>query len=296
MSAGDPGYLRFLPELYTRTPPGAPPSFLERYLRIPEALLGNRDGTGQNVPHGFGALLDILPELLSPRLSFLFPDSTAPLPPVMVQGRDGSPNETETARHLRTFNQYLGVVPQEDTAKAESGWETAVLAFMGGFLDWMAGWLAFAAGAGWSVDRQRAALAGLMPLYRKRGTREGLEGLLRLFFGDAVRVVDLVEAPALRLGDNAWLSDRYLPGAPVLGGARPFSFAVELSAPTYDFDSPAMLALADAVRALVDGEKPLHARYVVRTQTVTITVGVHSTVAVDTLIPISEGSVAVEPQ
>ncbi|MBX5484119.1 MAG: hypothetical protein IRZ16_20020 [Myxococcaceae bacterium] len=296
MSAGDPGYLRFLPEQYTRTRPGAPPSFLERYLRVPEALLGHRDGTAHLVPHGFGALLDILPSLLSPRLSFLFPGSSAPLPPVLATGRDGTPNERETRRHLRTFNQYLNVVPQEVAAKENGGWEAEVLAFLSGFLDWMAGWLAFVTGAGWSVDRQRSVLAGLMPLYRQRGTRAGLEGMLRLFFGDLVQVVDLVEAPALRLGENTWLTDRYVEGGPVLGGVRPFAFAVDICVPTYDFESPDMIALSDAVRALVDAEKPLHARYVLRHRTVTIAVGVHSTVAVDTLIPLPEGSVAAELQ
>ncbi|RKG79684.1 hypothetical protein D7W79_09795 [Corallococcus exercitus] len=281
------GYLRFLPVLLTRRGPGNTPSFIEKYLQIPESILGQRDGTLANVQRGMAAVLDILPSLLYPRLSFLFPGSTAVMPPVEATNAVGDPNDAATARTLRTLNALLGIVPIDTTlAKDKDPWRDAVLDWLTGYLDWLGSWLAFTANPEWSVDRRRSVLAGLMPLYRKRGTRDGLEGLLRLFIAPDIRVIDLVHAPPLLLGENSTLADTYSKGDGVLDGTRPLSFAVDLPLPTYDLDSVATRALITSVRTLVDAEKPLQTRYEVRPRTVTFTIGQYSHVGVDTLIPL----------
>lgn len=285
-------YLRFLPTLLARRGPGNTPSFIEKYLQVPESILGQRDGTPANVQRGMAAVLDILPSLLYPRLSFLFPGSAAVMPPVEATTATGAPNTAATARTLRTLNALLGIVPIDTTlAKDTDPWRDVVLDWLTGYLDWLGSWLAFTASPEWSVDRRRSVLAALMPLYRKRGTRDGLEGLLRLFISpdiSVISVIDLVDAPPLCLGENSTLADAYSEGDGVLDGTRPFSFAVDLPLPTYDFESVPTRALIASVRTLVDAEKPLQTRYVVRPRTVSFTIGQYSHVGVDTLIPLLE--------
>ncbi|RKG93560.1 hypothetical protein D7V97_39895, partial [Corallococcus sp. CA053C] len=290
--SGDPNsYLRFLPALFALRGPGDSPSFLEQYLHIPESILGSRDGASANVQRGMAAVLDVLPSLLYPRLSFLFPGSSALVPPIEVTTANGDPNDVATARNLRALNGLLGIVPIDSTLSKDTGpWRTAVLAWLTDYLDWLGGWLDFTGNPDWSVDRRRAVLIGLMPLYRKRGTRDGLEGLLRLLVAPDIRVIDLVSATPLLLGENSTLAEFYSDGDGVLDGTRPFSFAVEIPLPTYDFDTAPVQALVASVRKLVDDEKPLHTRYVVRLRTLTFTVGLNSTVGTDTLIPIPENA------
>src|SRR5207244_1734063 len=49
-----------------------------------------------------------------------------------------------------------------------------------GFLPWLAGWAALSLETDWSVVQQRAFLSRVIPLYRRRGTRENLRELLRI--------------------------------------------------------------------------------------------------------------------
>lgn len=51
-----------------------------------------------------------------------------------------------------------------------------------GFLDWLAAWIGLTLNADWSEKQKRAAIAGIIPLYLIRGTKRGLEALLKLYF------------------------------------------------------------------------------------------------------------------
>src|SRR5690242_7450681 len=48
----------------------------------------------------------------------------------------------------------------------------------GEFVPWLAGWVALALRDDWDLDMQRAFVAKMVPLYKKRGTRAGLRELL----------------------------------------------------------------------------------------------------------------------
>ena len=88
------------------------------------------------------------------------------------------------------------------------------------------------------------------------------------------------------LGQTTVLADPYVEGGPVLGGCRPFNFAVDIYLPTYDFTGADTVALVDDVRSVVDAEAPVHVQYTVRLKTLTFQIGVSSTLGVDTLLPI----------
>ena len=291
MSAGSPGYLRFLPAIYARPGPDGQPSFLTGYLPIAEGLLDRTDVTAYGVQAGIASNVDVLSSLLYARLSFLFPGSTDTLPPVLILNQDGSINPLASAPTLRLLNDHVGVVPvATSNDPSDTSWETEVLAWLGSLLAWLSEWLAFQGDPAWSVDQQRAALIGLMPLYRARGTKAGIEGIVKLFFGQHdIRIVDLAEAVPLALGETSTLSDTFASGDGVLDGRRPYSFSVDIVVDETNHGAPEVVALQRSVTALIEAEKPLQTRCVVRVGT-TFTIGKYSTIGRDTRIPKTENA------
>lgn len=82
------------------------------------------------------------------------------------------------------------------------------------YLDWLAGWFGLALAEGWSARRKRLLLRHLDPLFRERGTRDGLMRALRL----AVDPDDRLDAGlfATRPGPGPWgirLVEHFLGGA-----------------------------------------------------------------------------------
>ena len=58
------------------------------------------------------------------------------------------------------------------------------------FLPWLSGWVALTLRADWSEATQRSFLQQIVPLYRLRGTRDGLQRMLTLYTGQPVEVDD----------------------------------------------------------------------------------------------------------
>lgn len=103
------------------------------------------------------------------------------------------------------------------------------------FLPWLAGWVATSLREDWSESTQRAFISQIAPLYRRRGTRRGLEDVLRIVVPD----VEVIEP-----------EDDKLPA---------HYFQVVVTVQTRD---PILLARrVRMVRALVDREKPAHSIY-----------------------------------
>ena len=78
------------------------------------------------------------------------------------------------------------------------------------FVDWLAGWVAFAVDESWSVQQRRELVANAVQLHRWRGTKRGLAAHVRLLTGGEVDIADS--------GVCAW-SDR--PGGPIPGDGPP---------------------------------------------------------------------------
>ena len=51
------------------------------------------------------------------------------------------------------------------------------------FLPWLASWVALGLRADWTPAQKRDFLANIVPLYRRRGTKDNLAELLRIFTG-----------------------------------------------------------------------------------------------------------------
>ncbi len=102
------------------------------------------------------------------------------------------------------------------------------------FLPWLAGWVSLTLRADWDEDTKRDFIGEIVPLYRLRGTREGLRRMLWQYTKEPVEVYDPLERPD-------------------------FFFEVKITLVTKD---PAVLrAKADIARAIIDQEKPAHTFY-----------------------------------
>jgi phage tail-like protein len=119
------------------------------------------------------------------------------------------------------------------------------------FLPWLAQWVATSLRDDWSEQTKRTFLASIVPLYRERGTRAGIEKVLHLS-GDEAQVVDFHD------GLHEDLEATHFGSLP----KPPHFFGVIVTVNERD---PVELARRTRrVRAIVDREKPAHTYYGLR--------------------------------
>lgn len=124
------------------------------------------------------------------------------------------------------------------------------------FLPWLSQWVATSLRDDWSVETRRKFLGEIVALYRERGTRAGIEKVLKLS-DEVATVIDFHEE-----GDEAEARRKKAEGAFGKGPMPPHFFGVILQVKARD---PTQLARrARRVRAIVDREKPAHTVYALR--------------------------------
>lgn len=143
------------------------------------------------------------------------------------------------------------------------------------FLPWLASWVALVLRAEWEEAKQRQVLAQIIALYKKRGTKEGLEEYLSIYAGSGVTIQD--GAAPVQIGVSATIGRDT-----VIGGAPPYTFIVNIA---FDTPDPALLhERAEAVRAVLDIEKPAHASYKLNFRGPKFQIGERSTIGQDTFL------------
>ncbi|KFB75046.1 phage tail protein [Candidatus Accumulibacter cognatus] len=179
----------------------------------------------------------------------------------VLTGLDGSENEPR-----RGLEQIIAAIPQlfdPLTTPRE-------------FLDWLAGWVALGLRADWREEQKREFLARIVPLYRRRGTKQNLIELLKIYTG-----LD----PEISEGGNTvfQIGDHSTVGVDTqLNGNAPHYFRVHVTIPNPD---PATLQRQNQIiRAMIDLEKPAHTAYDYHPAHTTMQIGVHSQIGVDTLL------------
>jgi phage tail-like protein len=110
------------------------------------------------------------------------------------------------------------------------------------FLPWLAGWVGLTVRADWDVPTRRAFIREVVPLYRLRGTKEGLRRMLSLYTGQPVGIDD----------DHT----------------VPHFFTVALTLPQADPEQ--VRRIQEIARAIVDQEKPAHTFYALEVTTPTM--------------------------
>jgi phage tail-like protein len=102
------------------------------------------------------------------------------------------------------------------------------------FLPWLAGWVALTLRADWDEPTKRDFIAKIVPLYKLRGTSDGMSQMLTLYTGEKVEIFDTFDA-------------------------LPFFFAVRLT--LIEADPKMLQAKQQIARAIIDQEKPAHTYY-----------------------------------
>jgi phage tail-like protein len=111
------------------------------------------------------------------------------------------------------------------------------------FLPWLATWVATSLRDDWDSDTRRAFIAGIVPLYRRRGTKRAMQRMLQLYLNPKnpdSAIVDVIEDPAF--------PPRY------------FQVAFTIA----DRDPKLLSRKAAIATAIVDQEKPAHTYYGLR--------------------------------
>jgi phage tail-like protein len=144
------------------------------------------------------------------------------------------------------------------------------------FLPWLAGWVALGLRADWTVAQKRDFLAKIVPLYRRRGTKENLADLLKIYTG-LTPVITGAEDTECQIGVHSTIGKDMQ-----LGGAPAHRFHVSVTMPNPDPET--LQRQFQIASALIDLQKPAHTTYELEIVFNTMQLGVRSTIGRDTLL------------
>jgi phage tail-like protein len=134
------------------------------------------------------------------------------------------------------------------------------------FLPWLASWFHLALDERWPEARRRRLLQAALSLYRKRGTRQGLQECLEIYTGEKSQIVEH-RAGDLRLGPDTRLG----PGVALGRGNQPHKFTVKLRLPPISGDENERARRESerrrAIEAIIEEQKPAHTDYVLQIET-----------------------------
>lgn len=186
-----------------------------------------------------------------------------------------------------------------------------------GWLDWLAGWLAFDLDESWSEEKRRQALKKAFSLQALRGTLDGLKAMIHLYSGTAARIFEpanqvslwslgetstlgfttmLVPAQAQGavLATTADLGSSHLIRAEEYGAPLFSDLAHHFCVQVYAADIPGPAAL-DQLKRVVDREKPAHTTYCVQVIEAEMRVGGQARLGVDAILATSDSAAILDP-
>lgn len=135
------------------------------------------------------------------------------------------------------------------------------------FLPWLASWMSLMLDESWPEEKRRQLIRSALSLYRKRGTRQGLEEYLAIYTGVKPRIVEH-RAYDFRLGPESQLG----PGIALGKGNMPHTFTITLRLPAVSSQGDDQKELArqrrQKIEAIIDAEKPAHTTYTLHIETV----------------------------
>jgi phage tail-like protein len=135
------------------------------------------------------------------------------------------------------------------------------------FLPWFASWFGLVLDDRWSEEQKRLLIRSAVRLYRKRGTRQGMQEYLEIL-AQEVRIIEhradnLVVGPGSRLGPAVALGTDNVPNT--------FTVTVRLPSDPSLADegekAQRTLQIRRMLKAIIEAQKPAHAGYVLRVDT-----------------------------
>ncbi len=132
------------------------------------------------------------------------------------------------------------------------------------FLPWLASWLNLTLDERWPEEKRRRLVCAAVSLYRKRGTRRGVQEFLALYTGKSPRIIEH-RAENFCLGDGALLG----PGVALGLDNKPHTFTVALRLPPLPAVDEEERGRKEAdrrriIESIIESEKPAHAGYNLR--------------------------------
>ncbi len=129
------------------------------------------------------------------------------------------------------------------------------------FLPWLASWLDLTLDERWPEEKQRRLIGAAVSLYRKRGTKRGLQEALELYTGVRPQIVER-RAQNFSLGEGAVLGL----GTALGRSNRPHTFTVSLHLPPVTGADGADEERRETERrrvieSIIEAEKPAHTGY-----------------------------------
>lgn len=151
------------------------------------------------------------------------------------------------------------------------------------FLPWLASWAAFTLRADLPPSQQRDFIAQIIPLYRRRGTKENLLKLLKIFTLTEPKIEEIGDLE-FQIGVHSTVGKDTYEKYTYLGGGPPHFFQVTVTLP--QLDTSTLLRQLEIVKSLIELEKPAHTYYELKPEFISMQIRVHSTIGVDTLLGI----------
>jgi phage tail-like protein len=151
------------------------------------------------------------------------------------------------------------------------------------FLPWLAGWVALDLRADWVPAQKRSFLANVVPLYRRRGTKENLAEFVSIFTGLSP-VITGDSVGDIQIGVNSTLGENFQ-----IGGSAPHFFNVRVT--MSDPDSEAVARQQRIATALIKLQKPAHTDFELQIVHDSMQIGDRSQIGVTTLL----GSIPTDP-
>jgi phage tail-like protein len=143
------------------------------------------------------------------------------------------------------------------------------------FINWLSKCIGLVLKEDWSDTKKREVIRKIIPIYRMRGTKKGLEEYLNIYVTGGVSIKDNL-AP-LQIGTTSTVGVDT-----IIGGLPPYVFIVDiiLAVP----DPKAIQNMQKTVKDIIDKEKPVHTYYRINITVPTMQIGYFSHVGIDTLL------------
>jgi phage tail-like protein len=251
MPSPESSYMRFLPAVFHKNGLEEERPFIGSYLRIFEKILSGLDDTELEGKKGLEEVLDIVSELFHPRFSFLFDEeNNIFLPP--LEGTE-----------LEIIRKYFWSKNWEKKQTQDSLKQTQD--FLDDLLIWMASWMSLVLKEDWELEKKREVIARIIPIYRMRGTKKGIEEFLRIYVGGNVKVLETMGT--FQVGYSHVGIDTLIGG-----GMKPYFFTVEVTFPKIP-EKKEQTRFLKNLKNVLDSEKPVHTSYLLKVSTPTLQIG-----------------------
>jgi phage tail-like protein len=144
------------------------------------------------------------------------------------------------------------------------------------FVDWLAGCMGLALKQDWQTNQKRQIIATIVPIYRMRGTKRGLEEYLRIYVDGAdVGIKEMANPFQIAVHSQIGVDS-------VIGLGRPYYFQISVKLPTPSLELKEKKKRS--IIEIIDREKPAHTYYSLIIEIPTLQIAVASTVGRDTLL------------